>query len=116
MIRPFKCQDTEQLANDERTGAFSTGVQKVGRRKLALLCFRWVEGDAYDVEIPANRITGIVNEQRAITAETAVLLGHYFNTSAEVWMSLQARYDLRIAQRAAAAQLRKLPRRDTAAA
>jgi addiction module HigA family antidote len=71
---------------------------------------------AKDLGIPANRITGIVNEQPAITAETAVLLGHYFGTSAELWMNLQARYDLRIAQRAAAAQLRKLPRHGTAAA
>ena len=65
---------------------------------------------AKDLNIPANRITSIVNEQRAITAETAVLLGHYFSTSAEVWVNLQARYDLRIAQRAAAVALRKLPR------
>ena len=71
---------------------------------------------AKDLGIPANRITGILNEQRAITAETAVLFGHYFETSAEIWMNLQARYDLRIAQRAAAAQLRKLPRHHTAAA
>ena len=65
---------------------------------------------AKDLNIPANRITGILNEQRAITADTAVLLGHYLGTSAEMWMNLQARYDLRIAQRAAAAGLRKLPR------
>ncbi|HEY5567828.1 MAG TPA: HigA family addiction module antitoxin [Gammaproteobacteria bacterium] len=71
---------------------------------------------AKDLNIPANRITGIINEQRAITAETAVLLSHYFGTSAEMWMNLQARYDLRIAQRAAATDLRKLPRHDTAAA
>lgn len=71
---------------------------------------------AKDLKIPANRITGIVNEERAITAETAVLLGHYFGTSAEMWMNLQARYDLRVAQRAAAAKLRKLPRHDEAAA
>ncbi|HEX9877998.1 MAG TPA: type II toxin-antitoxin system RelE/ParE family toxin [Gammaproteobacteria bacterium] len=37
MIKTFKCQDTERLANDERTGAFSAGVVKAGRRKLALL-------------------------------------------------------------------------------
>lgn len=71
---------------------------------------------AKDLKIPANRITGIVNEERAITAETAVLLGHYFGTSAEMWMNLQGRYDLRIAQRAAAAKLSKLPRHDAAAA
>ena len=71
---------------------------------------------AKDLRIPANRITGIVNEERAITAETAVLLGHYFGTSAEMWMNLQARYDLRIAQRSAATKLRQLPRHDEAAA
>ncbi len=71
---------------------------------------------AKDLDIPANRITGIVNEQRAMTAETAVLLAHYFGSSAEMWMNLQARYDLRVAQRAAAAVLRKLPKHDSAAA
>jgi addiction module HigA family antidote len=71
---------------------------------------------AKDLKIPANRVTGIVNEERAITAETAVLLGHYFGTSAEMWMNLQARYDLRVAQRAAAGKLSKLPRHEQAAA
>jgi len=71
---------------------------------------------AKDLRIPANRITGIVNEERSITAETAVLLGHYFGTSADMWMNLQTRYDLRIAQREVASELRKLPRHDTAAA
>lgn len=71
---------------------------------------------AKDLDIPANRVTAILNEHRAITAETAVLLGHYFGTSAEMWMNLQTRYDLRIAQRAARVGLRKLPRRNTTAA
>lgn len=71
---------------------------------------------AKDLEIPANRITGILNEGRSMTAETAVLLGHYLDTSAEMWMNLQTRYDLRIAQRAKAAELRKLPRHSKAAA
>ena len=71
---------------------------------------------AKDLGIPANRVTAILNEQRAVTADTAVLLGHYFGTSAELWMNLQARYDLRIAERAAAARLRKLPRHGRAGA
>jgi addiction module HigA family antidote len=71
---------------------------------------------AKDLKIPANRVTGIANEERAITADTAVLLGHYFGTSAEMWMNLQARYDLRVAQRAAAAKLGKLPRHQKPAA
>ena len=44
--------------------------------------------------LPANRITAIVNGERGITAETAVLLGEAFGTTAEFWTSLQARYDL----------------------
>lgn len=71
---------------------------------------------AKDLGIPANRITGILNEKRSVTAETAVLLGHYLGTSGEMWMNLQTRYDLRIAQRQKAAALRKLPRHGKAAA
>lgn len=71
---------------------------------------------ARDLQVPPNRITGIVNEQRRVTAETAVLLGHYFGTSAEMWLNLQTRCDLRIAEREAAARLRKLPRCSSVAA
>ena len=71
---------------------------------------------AKDLEIPPNRVTAILNEERRVSAETAVLLGHYFNTSPDKWMNLQTRYDLRIAEREVAAHLRRLPRCDTAAA
>jgi proteic killer suppression protein len=37
LIKTFKCRDTERVANDERSRAFPSGVQKVGRRKIALL-------------------------------------------------------------------------------
>ena len=63
----------------------------------------------------SRRTTGIVNEERRVTAETAVLLGHYFGTSPDMWMNLQTRYDLRVAEREAAAHLRTLPRCNTAA-
>ncbi len=46
------------------------------------------------LEIPTNRITEIVNGSRGITAETAILLGHAFRTTAEFWINLQVRYDL----------------------
>ncbi len=52
---------------------------------------------AKDIDVPVNRITGIVNEERNITADTALRLGHYFGTSAKVWIGLQADYDLEIA-------------------
>jgi addiction module HigA family antidote len=49
---------------------------------------------AKDIEVPVNRITGIVNEDRAISADTALRLSRYFGTSAKVWTGLQADYDL----------------------
>ncbi len=60
-------------------------------------------GLARAMGVPANRITGIINGDRAITAETAVLLGRHFGNSARFWMNLQVSYDLDLAERALAA-------------
>jgi addiction module HigA family antidote len=49
---------------------------------------------ALSLRIPANRITAIIAGKRGITADTALRLARYFGTSAEVWMGLQADYDL----------------------
>jgi len=49
---------------------------------------------AKDIAVPVNRITGIVNEERAISADTALRLSRYFGTSAKVWTGLQADHDL----------------------
>ena len=54
---------------------------------------------ARDTVVPPGRISAIVNGKRAITADTALRLGKYFGVSPEVWMGLQADYDLRVAQR-----------------
>jgi len=54
---------------------------------------------AKDIHVPANRITGIVNETRAITADTALRLGRYFGTSAEMWLNLQSDYELELVRR-----------------
>ena len=50
------------------------------------------------IGIPTNRITSIINGDRAITGETAMLLGHAFNTSPEFWVNMQARYELDVAR------------------
>ena len=52
-----------------------------------------------DIDVPPGRISAIVNGKRAITADTALGLGKYFELSPEPWLGLQADYDLRIAQR-----------------
>jgi antitoxin HigA-1 len=49
---------------------------------------------ARELGVPPNRITEILNGVRAITAETALLLGARFGTTAELWMNLQTAHDL----------------------
>ena len=41
------------------------------------------------LKVPTNRITGILNGQRAITGDSALRLAHFFGTSAEFWLNLQ---------------------------
>ena len=48
--------------------------------------------------IPASRVTEIVKGRRAITAETALALGIFFNMEAQFWINLQSSYDLRRVQ------------------
>jgi addiction module HigA family antidote len=54
---------------------------------------------ARDIDVPPARINDIVHGRRAITADTALRLGKYFGTSAELWSGLQVDYDLRRAKR-----------------
>ena len=65
---------------------------------------------ARQIDVPANRITEIINGERALTADTALRLGHWFGTSADFWLNLQKIYDLRIAERGLAKTLARLPR------
>jgi len=58
---------------------------------------------AKDIGVTPIRISQIVNGQRAITVDTAMRLARYFGTSAEVWLHLQVRYELEVAEK----QLRK---------
>jgi antitoxin HigA-1 len=60
---------------------------------------------ALALRVPANRIGGIVKGQRGITGDTALRLARYFGTSAQMWMNLQAKYDLAVAEEAAAARI-----------
>ncbi|MCE3250173.1 MAG: hypothetical protein K0R41_3998 [Geminicoccaceae bacterium] len=59
------------------------------------------------IGVPRNRLTGILNGRRAITADTALRLGIYFRTSPEFWLSLQASHDLKVARRAIGDRLRR---------
>jgi addiction module HigA family antidote len=62
------------------------------------------------IGVPTNRVTGIINRQRGITADTALRLGRFFGTTAEFWMNLQYNYDLRAASTPAALKrIAKIP-------
>ena len=63
------------------------------------------------IDVPVNRITGIINGQRGITADTALRLGHWFGTSAQFWMNLQQLYELRLAEGEVGKTIARLPRR-----
>ena len=53
---------------------------------------------AHDIGVTPIRISQIVNGQRAISVDTAMRLARYFGTSAAVWLRLQVRYELEVAQ------------------
>jgi antitoxin HigA-1 len=65
---------------------------------------------ARKLNVPTNRITGILNGQRAITGDTVLRLAHFFGTRAEFWLNLQSLYELRIAQEKAGKSIKALPR------
>jgi len=53
---------------------------------------------AKDIGVTPIRISQIVNGKRSITVDTAMRLARYLGTSAGVWLRLQVRYDLEVAE------------------
>jgi addiction module HigA family antidote len=51
------------------------------------------------IGVSPNRIIGIVNNRRRITADTALRFALYFGNSPEFWTNLQTHYDLKMARR-----------------
>lgn len=62
------------------------------------------------LKVPTNRVTGILNGQRAITGDTTLRLGHFFGTSPQFWLNLQTLYDVRVAERKIGRRVRALPK------
>ncbi len=50
------------------------------------------------LNVPSNRIYQILHEERDVTADTARRLGKFFGTGPEIWMNLQQKYDLAVAE------------------
>jgi addiction module HigA family antidote len=51
------------------------------------------------LRVPSGRIVDILNGKRSVTAETALRLGRYFGNAPQLWINLQAQYDLAVAMR-----------------
>ena len=62
---------------------------------------------ARDLAVPPGRISEIVNGKRKISADTALRLARYFDTSVELWTGVQADYDIRLARRAVGDEVEK---------
>lgn len=60
---------------------------------------------ARELRVPPTRISEIVNERRAITADTALRLARYFRSTPQFWMNLQATYDLEVETRRSATRI-----------
>lgn len=61
------------------------------------------------IAVPPNRISQIIQGRRAITGDTALRLGHWFQTSGQFWLDLQTAYDLRCAAEQVGAEIETLP-------
>ena len=66
---------------------------------------------ARTLHVPTNRITQILNGQRAITADTALRLGQWLEIGAELWLNIQKSYELRLAEQATGEEIKKTIKR-----
>ena len=53
---------------------------------------------ARELGVPQNRISDILRGRRGVTADTALRLARYFNTTPQLWLNLQKSYELRVAE------------------
>jgi addiction module HigA family antidote len=90
-MAPIAIHPGEHLA--EELDALGMSAAELGRR----------------IDVPTNRVTGILNGQRKITGDTALRLAHFFGTNPEFWLNLQALYELRLAEAKTGKAIRILP-------
>jgi addiction module HigA family antidote len=62
---------------------------------------------AQDIGVAPIRISQIIRGQRSVTVDTAMRLARYFGTSASVWLRLQVRYDLEVAEKELSERIRR---------
>src|ERR1043166_737908 len=73
-------------------------------KPMRISAYRLAKGTS----MPQTQVSEILRGKRSITAESALLIAAFFGTSAEVWIRMQAEYDLRMARRKIAARLKRV--------
>lgn len=63
---------------------------------------------AQRIEVPFQRVNGLVNCRRSMTPDTALRLSKVFGTTPGFWMNHQLRWDLYHAQQEAKAELKRI--------
>lgn len=66
------------------------------------------------LKVPAPRINDIVRERRGISADTALRLARYFDTTPQFWLNLQTAFDLRVAEAAVGKKIEREVRKQAA--
>jgi addiction module HigA family antidote len=62
---------------------------------------------AIELRVPATRMTEIVHGRRGISADTALRLARYFNTTPKFWLNLQTSYDLAVASETRSEEIKR---------
>lgn len=70
---------------------------------------------ARQIDVPPNRVSQIIAGKRAITGDTALRFGHWFEIDPQFWLNLQSQYDLAIADKETGTAIRYLPTRTSTA-
>ena len=84
--------DFSDVAGSDRIGPVTPG--NILREDFMLPLGLSARALARSLNVPSNRVTAILAGTRRVTAETAILLGERFGTSAEFWLNLQTMHDL----------------------
>ncbi len=99
------CAAHEERAPDPAAVSVAAELDELGLTASAF---------ARQIDVPANRISEIIRGLRAISGDTALRLGHWFDTSPQFWMNLQSIYEVDMAQQKTGAKIARLPKRKAA--
>ncbi len=69
-----------------------------------------VQQAAEHMNMPRDRLAKIASRKRAVTPDTALRLSRLFGTTAQVWLNLQAAYDLAVAEAEPRADIARIER------